>query len=157
MTTAPQENRGGMRPTAPQNNPANVSGTGGAGQSGNYTGFGYGQNSALNDSRVQGNQAMSQIKSTGATVGGVQAEPSLSPLGSLLDGIDDGLPMTAGVDTGPGVGSSALPKGMMGLGNTRPNENAAIIKNYLPDLALAARSKDAPDSFKRFVNFLMEQ
>ena len=38
------ENRGGMRPTAPQNNPANVSGTGGAGQSGNYTGFAYGQN-----------------------------------------------------------------------------------------------------------------
>jgi len=29
----------------PQYNPANVSGTGGAGQSGNYTGFGYGQES----------------------------------------------------------------------------------------------------------------
>jgi len=28
------ENRGGYRPTAPQNNPANVSATGGAGQSG---------------------------------------------------------------------------------------------------------------------------
>ena len=28
------ENRGGMRPSAPQNNPANVSGIGGAGQSG---------------------------------------------------------------------------------------------------------------------------
>jgi len=28
------ENRGGFRPTAPQNNPANVSATGGAGQSG---------------------------------------------------------------------------------------------------------------------------
>jgi hypothetical protein len=46
MTTAP-ENRGGLRPTAPQNNPANVSGTGGAGQSGQYKGFAYGQNKAL--------------------------------------------------------------------------------------------------------------
>lgn len=141
----------------PQYNPANVSGTGGAGQSGNYTGFGYGQNSELNNSRIQGNQAVNSVKATGATTGGAQAEPALSSLGSLTDGIDDGLPMTAGVDVGPGVGSSALPKGMMGLGNTRPDENAAIIKNYLPDLALAARSKDAPDSFKRFVSFLMEQ
>ena len=36
MTTAP-ENRGGMRPTAPQNNPANISATGGNGQSGRAT------------------------------------------------------------------------------------------------------------------------
>lgn len=141
----------------PQYNPANVSGTGGAGGSGNYTGFGYGQNKDLNNSRIEGNQAMSDVKKTGATMGGAQAESPLSPLGSLTDGIDDGLPMTAGVDTGDGPGSNALPKGIAGLGNTRPNENAAIVKNYLPDLALAARSKDAPDSFKRFVNFLMEQ
>ena len=42
------ENRGGFRPTAPQNNPANVSGTGGAGQSGTQparyiSGLNYGQ------------------------------------------------------------------------------------------------------------------
>ena len=36
MTTAP-ENRGGDRPTAPQNNPANISATGGNGQSGRAT------------------------------------------------------------------------------------------------------------------------
>jgi hypothetical protein len=150
------ENRGGAN-GGPQYNPANVSGTGGAGGNGNYTGFGYGQNKDLNNSRIQGNQAMNDVKKTGATMGGAQAEPSLSPLGSLTDGVDDGLPMTAGVDAGPGPGRDALPKGIAGLGNTRPNENAAIIRNYLPDLALAARSKDAPDSFKRFVNFLMEQ
>jgi hypothetical protein len=44
------ENRGGMRPTAPQNNPANVSGTGGAGQSGRIAqGFAYGVNKEIND------------------------------------------------------------------------------------------------------------
>lgn len=44
------ENRGGMRPTAPQYNPANVSGTGGAGQSGRIAqGFAYGVNKEIND------------------------------------------------------------------------------------------------------------
>ena len=45
------ENRGGMRPTAPQNNPANISATGGAGQSGTQparymSGLAYGQGQA---------------------------------------------------------------------------------------------------------------
>jgi hypothetical protein len=60
MAIAP-ENRGGFRPTAPQNNPANVSGTGGAGQSGDYSGFAYGQNKALNESRVAGNKAVASM------------------------------------------------------------------------------------------------
>ena len=53
---------GGMRPGAPQNNPANVSGTGGAGQSGNYTGFAYGQNQTVNNQRIEGNQAMASAQ-----------------------------------------------------------------------------------------------
>jgi hypothetical protein len=32
-----------------------------------------------------------------------------------------------------------------------------LAQQYLPDLVLAAQSKDAPDSFKRFVNYLMAQ
>jgi hypothetical protein len=45
------ENRGGYRPTAPQNNPANISATGGAGQSGTQparymSGLAYGQGQA---------------------------------------------------------------------------------------------------------------
>ena len=48
------ENRGGYRPTAPQNNPANINARGGNGQSGmnnDYTGFAYGQNKAVNEQR----------------------------------------------------------------------------------------------------------
>jgi hypothetical protein len=46
------ENRGGMRPTAPQNNPANISATGGNGQSGTQparyiSGMPYGQGQEL--------------------------------------------------------------------------------------------------------------
>jgi hypothetical protein len=150
------ENRGGAN-GGPQYNPANVSGVGGAGQSGNYTGFAYGQNQAVNNQRIEGNQAVATTKAAGipsseAPYGGV----NMSPLGSLLDDTTNPAePITAGVDFGPGPGSEALPQGFMN--NTRPDENAMIVKQYLPDLAMAAQSKDAPDSFKRFVNFLLAQ
>jgi hypothetical protein len=69
---AGNQNSGGMRPTAPQNNPANVSGTGGAGQSGQairpYTGMPYGQGKAL----MQQQQAATMSKP-------VAARPSAAP------------------------------------------------------------------------------
>ena len=106
--------------------------------------------------RQEGNQAVATTKAAGipsseAAYGGV----NLSPLGSLLDDTTNPAePITAGVDFGPGPGSDALPKF---ANNTRPDENQMIVKQYLPDLAMAAKSKDAPDSFKRFVNFLLAQ
>jgi hypothetical protein len=150
------ENRGGMRPTAPQNNPANVSGTGGAGQSGNYTGFAYGQNQAVNNQRIEGNQAMASAQA--ATPSAPQdpyAGMNFPQLGTLFDPTtrpDE--PITAGVDFGPGPGSEALPKNLMN--DSRMDENAKIAQEYLPDLAFAAQSPNAPDSFKRFVNYLIE-
>ncbi len=153
---AGNENSGGYRPNAPQNNPANVSGTGGAGQSGNYTGFAYGENQALNNQRVEGNQA---VASTQAATPSAPSSPyegiSMPQIGTLFDPTtrpDE--PITAGVDFGPGPGSEALPKSLMN--NARADENTRIAAQYLPDLALAARSPSAPDSFKRFVNYLVE-
>ena len=61
------ENRGGMRPTAPQNNPANVSGTGGAGQSGKYKGFAYGQNKQINSQISEGDAAVQSVSSSQPT------------------------------------------------------------------------------------------
>ena len=141
----------------PQYNPANVSGTGGAGQSGNYTGFAYGQNQQLNQSRIQGNEAVASTKAAGVTTSQAPYEGINMPqLGTLMDPTrDPSEPITAGVDFGPGPGMEALPKGFGN--NTRPDENAEIVKNYMADLAFAAQSKNAPDSFKRFVNYLMEQ
>jgi hypothetical protein len=140
----------------PQYNPANVSGVGGAGQSGDYTGFGYGQNKAINQDRVTGNQAVKSIKATvpqeEAAYGGV----NFPQLGTLFDPDTDPMaPMSTGVDFGRGAGSEVLPKNL--VNNTRPDENAAIARQYLPDLVIAAQSVDAPDSFKRFVNYLMAQ
>ena len=145
---------GGMRPGAPQNNPANVSGTGGAGQSGNYTGFAYGQNQAVNQQRVQGNQAVASTQ-TPAPSGNPYDGLDMPQLGTLFDPTTrPNEPITAGVDFGPGPGSEVLPKSLRS--NTTNDENAKIVSQYLPDLAFAARSPDAPDSFKRFVNYLIE-
>lgn len=140
----------------PQYNPANVSGTGGAGQSGNYTGFAYGQNQALNQQRVEGNQA---VASTQAATPSAPSTPygdvNMPKLGTLFDPTTNPMePTTAGVDFGPGPGREALPQNL--VNNTRVDENAKIAQQYLPDLAIAARSADAPDSFKRFVNYLIE-
>jgi hypothetical protein len=151
------ENRGGMRPTAPQNNPANVSGTGGAGQSGNYTGFAYGQNQQVNNQRIEGNQAVSSVKaSTPAPEGPAYGGMNFPQLGTLMDPTTrPEEPISAGVDFGAGPGSEALPAGFQN--NTRPDENTAIAKQYLPELVIAARSQNAPDSFKRFVNYLIAE
>jgi hypothetical protein len=144
---------GGYRPNAPQNNPANVSATGGAGQSGNYTGFGYGQNQELNQSRIAGNQAMQSIQANAPKPQGPYGGINMPQLGTLMDETNNpSEPITAGLDFGPGPGSEALPKQFQN--NTRPQENMQIVQDYLPDLAMAAQSPNAPDSFKRFVNYL---
>ena len=147
---------GGMRPGAPQNNPANVSGTGGAGQSGNYTGFGYGQNQEVNNQRIEGNQAMASAQVATPSAPSTPYEGiSMPQLGTLFDPTtrpDE--PITAGVNFGPGPGSEVLPKNL--TNNIRMDENAKIAAQYLPDLAFAAQSPNAPDSFKRFVNYLVE-
>lgn len=154
--------QGGYRPTAPQNN-TGVSSTGGAGskdgQPNRYVSGGkYGEGKAMMQQQAGASMAktdMPSLTSNGVTT--PRAAVTLPSLGALNDGVDDGLPMTAGVDIGAGPGRDALPKNFAGIGNTRPDENAMIVKNYLPDLALAAKSPSAPDSFKRFVSFLMEQ
>ena len=152
MTTAP-ENRGGMRPTAPQNNPANVSATGGAGQSGNYTGFAYGQNGQLNASRVEGNAAVASVSAAGPAEPPMPTMPALQTLTENIGGKYSDV--TDGGAFGSPVGPEAMPKNISA--NTRPEENKVIVARYLPDLVQAASYKDAPDSFKRFVNYLAGQ
>lgn len=147
------ENRGGAN-GGPQYNPANVSGTGGAGQSGNYTGFAYGENSKINQSRIEGNQAVSSVKASAPAPDPTYGGMNFPQLGTLMDpSTRPTEPITAGVNFGPGPGSEALPANFQN--NTRPDENALVAKQYLPEMIIAARSKDAPDSFKRFVNYLM--
>ena len=96
------ENRGGFRPTAPQNNPANVSGTGGAGQAGTQparyiSGMAYGE----------GQATMAQQQS--APMAGSPTTPmmpSVTPLTAPTERPNE--PLTAGMDFGAGPGSEAL-------------------------------------------------
>jgi len=106
MTTAPQENRGGYQPTAPQNN-LGVSGTGGAGSKDgvpniDYTGFAYGQNKATNDAANSG-LPMGQQSSTpsGMTL------PDVTPITAESSNPDR--PITYGMPFGPGAGSEVNP------------------------------------------------
>lgn len=104
MTTAP-ENRGGMRPTAPQNNPANISATGGNGQSGRATqpakyisGMPYGEGQATME------QQMAMPMQGTERIGTSPLE--ITPLTAETKFRDE--PITAGSDFGPGPDSSIL-------------------------------------------------
>jgi len=154
VTTAPMENRGGAN-GGPQYNPANVNGQGGNGQSGQanpgYTGFPYGQNGQL------------EAQAAGATMASAPSPVSPSAgmpnMGSAVTSLDDlqpdGRPISDGVDFGAGRGSEALPSRITSSMNQ--NENVDLIKRYLPDLINATRIPNAPNSYKRFVNYLREQ
>lgn len=75
------ENRGGMRPTAPQNNPANISATGGNGQSGTQparyiSGMPYGQ----------GQEMMQQQQGAAMAGSSAPSAPSAPSLAALTQG-----------------------------------------------------------------------
>lgn len=114
MTTAP-ENRGGLRPTAPQNNPANVSGTGGAGQSGTQparyiSGLPYGQGQETmtqqTSAPMAGNPNVSAGPASGVSGDMGAMLPAITPLSSPTERPDE--PLTSGMDFGMGPGSEAL-------------------------------------------------
>ena len=149
-----QPGRSGGANGGPQYDPANVNPLGGDGQSGqanpNYTGFGYGQNGAL---EAQAGAAKMEKASTPSAV------PAPTSMASILGGLmpldaesQDSLPVSDGVDTGRGRGSEALPPALNG--DTRITENIDLMKKYLPDLLDAARLPGAPDSYKRLVNYV---
>lgn len=110
------ENRGGYRPSAPQNNPANINPMGGNGQSGmntNYTGFAYGQNKAVNEQRKAA--PIKQAPMGTAVAGATPEMPPIIPLDSPTQRPEE--PITFGVDAGVGPGSEILnlPQGI-GMG-----------------------------------------
>jgi hypothetical protein len=165
---AVQENRGGMRPTAPQNNPNRVSATGGNGQAGDKArkamqlrpsgGGQYGATQALTQQIQQGGG----VKSTApAAAGG--ARPMRIPASELgpMPGITDAT-MRAGEDitTGslanpvgmmtPGPEALTLPGGGMGDQKFQQNMNA-----YYPILAYIAGRDDTSEDTRQIINTLM--
>ena len=105
----PTDNRGGYRPTAPQNSPMNISATGGNGQSGTQAaryipGLPYGEGQQTYATQVAAPMAgPSPIEGLPPVVG--LTEPTQRPEE----------PITAGVDFGPGPNSTVI-----NLPNTQP-------------------------------------
>jgi len=137
----------------PQYNPANISATGGDGQSGKQpaqyiSGLPYGQ----------GQETMQQQLS--APMAAAAPTPQMGGMGMNLPTLLDTTtrpnePTSAGVDFGKGGGSEMLPSS---LGqDQRPIENKAIVSKYLPALMEAGRSVDAPDSYKQFLSYLLKK
>lgn len=155
------ENRGGMRPTAPQNNPANINLLGGNGQSGRGTqapkyipGMGYGQGKAL----------MNQQE--GAKLAGPAPTPKPSfNAGSARMGeaASMAMPLTApsafpdeDITTGAPIGNTPGPETLM-----MPQEEPVIndpdldlVREYFPVIELWAEQVDTSQGTKDYVNYL---
>lgn len=138
-------NSGGYRPTAPQNNPANVSATGGAGQAGQPTMYIPGMRS-LGSS---GQSTMEQQK--GATMyREAQATPTLPPLTSITaptnmpdQAITHGAPIGAGANEVAG-----LPKPPTG------DVDIDMMRNYYPIIQFYASQPGASQGIKDYATYL---
>ena len=136
---------GGLRPTAPQNNPANVNGRGGNGTSGNYKGFAYGQNKALNDSRVQGNAAVASVSAAGAP------EPTAMPVGPAPTPITEpsALPDQSILD---GLSPLGQPNNIPGTPTSEDTSvDIARLVSYMPALEHAASLPTSSEAFRNYV------
>lgn len=100
------ENRGGMRPTAPQNNPANISATGGNGQSGTQparyiSGMAYGEGQAT--MQQQQGAAMAGPNAPSApsapSLAALTQEPAITPLNAPTQFPDRPIGQNGVIDT----------------------------------------------------------
>lgn len=144
------ENRGGMRPTAPQNNPANVSGTGGAGQSGRVaSGYSYGMNKQINEQAASAPMARASQPRPASASSMMSASP-LPPVTPITaETMDPNDPITNGVPIGPGANSiPGLPSGPV----EDPDIN--MIRDYYPMLEFWASQPGTSQATKDYVQYL---
>ena len=154
--------RGGMRPTAPQNNPMNVNARGGNGQSGNATqaaryvpGLPYGEGQALMQTQQSAPLAAApSIEQSGMPSGLASAAASqpLTPLNA--PSARPGEPVTAGADMGAGPGSEVL-----GLPNNAAlmNQDVQNMAKYIPYLESVANQPESSNAVRLLVRYLKSQ
>jgi hypothetical protein len=144
------ENRGGLRPTAPQNSPTNVSGTGGAGQSGRVaSGYAYGMNKQINEQA-----ASAPLAKVAATVARpMDVAPSQPPITTLTEPtMNPDEPITAGINMGAGPGSEALMLPSNADNNAQFNQSIA---SYYPVLSYIASRPNTSAETRRALAILM--
>lgn len=148
----PIENRGGNRPTAPQNNPFNVGAGGGSTQSGRASGYAYGVNKAINDQSSQGNAAVGALKAGGGqtpfTQVPLESMPNImDPTAQPTTPITDGARVGPGLNTIPGLPAPTQP--------TDAQSNQSIL-NYAPVLKFIASKPTTSLSSIQVINSLLE-
>ena len=150
MTTAPQENRGGFRPKAKQNNPAIVSGTGGAGQSGRYTGFAYGENQALAQQQAAAPITQPSFNAGSARMGENRSMTPVTPITAETQNpqetIFNGAPIGDGMNSIPGLPQKAEPT------NTEFN---ASMRAYYPVINFIQSRPETSAETRQVLSLLM--
>lgn len=145
------ENRGGMRPSAPQNNPANVSGTGGAGQSGRAaSGYAYGMNKQINEQAAAAPMAKAMTTAAARPMDVAPEQPPVVPLTAPTMNPDE--PVTAGINMGAGPGSEAL---MLPSNNDNAAQFNKSIESYYPVLSFVASRENTSPETRRALAILM--
>ena len=143
------ENRGGAN-GGPQYSPANVSGTGGAGQSGRVaSGFSYGMNKQINEQAAAAPLAK-VAKTVARPMDVAPSQPPVTPLTAPTMNPDE--PITAGINMGAGPGAEALMLPSNADNNAEFNKS---ISSYYPVLSyIASRPNTSPDT-RRALSILM--
>lgn len=149
------ENRGGMRPTAPQNNPNRISPMGGNGQSGKKaakamelrpSGGSYGATKALNE-QIAGAPGVA------GTAPAASSMPAPAPMrGNAM--MPPVTPLTAPTEF-PDEDISAMPEGLGlpgGMENEKYNFN---VQSYYSVLSYIAGRDDTSEDTRQIINTLM--
>ena len=138
--------RSGGAHGGPQYNPANVNGNGGDGQSGDYKGFAYGQNKAVNEQMAGAPLAKAMPAVSGGRA--TRVLPPVTEITAPTTNPDE--PITTGVAIGKGAGPEALKLPQ----NSDTDVDKARLISYLPALEVAANQPNSSQAFRNYVRLL---
>jgi hypothetical protein len=151
------ENRGGMRPNAPQNNPANINPLGGNGQSGNGTqapkyipGMGYGQGQATMQQQEGAPMAGPAPKTAAPKVASGMPMTEARPLNAPTDFPNEPITTGAAIGDTPGPETLMMPQEQEVIND--PDLN--LVREYFPVIELWASQVDTSQGTKDYVNYL---
>ena len=144
------ENRGGAN-GGPQYNPANVSGTGGAGQSGRVaSGYAYGINKQINEQAAGAPMAKAMTAAAARPMNVAPEQPPIIPLTTPTMNPDESV--MAGINMGAGPGSEAL---MLPSNNDNAAQFNKSIASYYPVLSFVASRENTSPETRRALAILM--
>jgi hypothetical protein len=156
------ENRGGMRPNAPQNNPANINPLGGNGQSGSGTqaatyipGMGYGQGKALmqqqEGAKLAGPTRTPKPSFNAGSARMGEAASMAMPLTAPSAFPDEKITTGAAIDSTTAGPEALIMPGQEAVIND-PDLN--LVREYFPVIELWASQIDTSQGTKDYVNYL---